>query len=249
MAGTREIEAMTAEKLAAISMTLGSAPKIAVAPPPPPTAPRMLDDLAATIEAPTAPRLSLLDAAEAFIGDVGFDAATDEELARCAGVSVDVFHAHFANKNALLHALNERFCAQAIAVTDDATHSGIWEHATPPDVIEISVRSILDVVLGRAALVRAVLMSGDPLLLEGFRRVGTHMTEKVIRVLEETRVSAEEKPDPRDVAFAFLLAISLAHHAIMVGTEWSGVVFDREEIYERTTRAAMAYLDARPRPS
>jgi AcrR family transcriptional regulator len=210
---------------------------------------RTLDDLAQTREGPATPRLLILDEAEILLGEVGFEALTEAEVARRAALPPDVVREHFANKNALLHAMNERFCAQAITVTNDSTYSGIWDHASPRDVIEVAVKSILDVVLSRSALVRAVLSSGDEVLLEGFRRVGANMTERVTRVLNETRGAPEDKPDPRDSAFAFLLAISLAHHTIMVGTEWSGVVFEREELYERATEAATAYIDARPRRS
>ncbi|MBX3223497.1 MAG: TetR/AcrR family transcriptional regulator [Labilithrix sp.] len=243
---TREVEAVTAEKLIASSMA-GSVPGILAVPQALPTEPRALDDLAETAEAPSAPHVLIMDAAELLMANVGFAAVTEAEIAKAANLPVDVFRAHFADKAALLRALDERFCAQAIGVTDDATRSGIWDHASPRDVVEVAVRSILDVVLGRAALVRAVIASGDPEMLDGFRRVGAHMTARVTRVIAEMR--DDDKPDERDVAFVFLLAVSLAHHAIMIGTEWSGFEFDRDDLYERVTRATRAYLDARRPPS
>lgn len=244
---TREVEAVTAQELIASTIATASVPKISAAPAAAPTEPRILDDLAQTIEAPSAPRILIMDAAEMLIAHVGFAVVTEEEIAKAANVSIDVFHAHFADKLALLRALDERFCAQAIAVTDEATRSGIWDHAEPRDLIEIAVRTILDVVLGRAALVRAVLSSGDPELLDGFRQVGTNITAQISRVIDEMR--GDEKPDKRDVAYVFLVAVSLAHHTIMVGTEWSGVDFDRDDLYERTIRAVRSYLGTRQRPS
>ncbi len=243
---TREVEAIAAEELIASTFGMSSAPKIA-APPPAPTEPRGLDDLASTIEAPSAPRILIMDAAEMLIAHVDFARVTEEEIAKAANVSVDIFHAHFADKHALLRDLNERFCAQALAVTDEATRSGIWDHVEPRDLIEIAVRTILDVVLGRAALVRAVLSSGDPELLGRFRDVGSNITAQVARVIDEMR--GEDRPDERDVAFVFLLAVSLAHHTIMVGTEWSGIAFDRDDVYERAIRAVRGYLESRTRSS
>lgn len=243
---TREVEAVTAEKLIASSMA-GSDPKVSAAPPAAPTEPRAFDELAQTVEAPATPRLLLLDTAEVLIAEVGFAAVTDAEIAETAGVTLDVFRAHFADKAALLRALHERFCAQALGVTDDSTRSGIWDHASPRDVVEVAVRSILDVVLGRAELVRAVIASGDPELLDGFRLVGANITAKVSRVI--ATLQDDDKPGEQDVAFVLLLAVSLAHQVIMLGTEWSGVALERDELYDRATRAARAYLDARPRPS
>ncbi len=237
---TREMPAVAVESL--IQSSAESNRKMPL-PPPPPTI-RAMDDLAITAEAPAAqPRILLLDLTEALLEEKPFADLTEDEIASRAGLSLDVFHAHFANKAKLLAALTERFCEQAIGVTNDSTHSGIWDRAHARDVVEVSVRSILDVVLGRAALVRAVLSSGDPALLDGFRRVGANVTARVTRVLESTQSAPGDLPDARDVAFAFLLAVSLAHHTIMVGTQWSGLEFDREEIYERATRAATAYLD------
>src|SRR5690606_15103583 len=113
----------------------------------------------------------------------------------------------------------------------EATRSGIWSHSSPREVIELAVRSILDVVVGRAPLVKAVLASGDEELLEGFRSVGRNVTARIVRVIDE--MPATDKPDERDVAFVLLLAVSLAHQTIMIGPEWSGVAFDRNELNER----------------
>jgi hypothetical protein len=66
-----ELPAMTAEKLIASSADTGSVPHIAAAPEDTSSA-RMADDLAQTIEAPSAFRVTILDAAEKMINHVGF---------------------------------------------------------------------------------------------------------------------------------------------------------------------------------
>jgi AcrR family transcriptional regulator len=240
---TREVEIATLGNLLESAGDVEAARGPAI--PPPPTT-RVLDDLAQTTEAPSASRILLLDAGEVVFSELGYARTTDAEIARAAAVSLDVFHAHFASKTALLHALSDRFCSQAMTVTNDATKSGIGEHATPREVVEVAVRSMLDIILGRAGLVRAVLTAGDDTMLDGFRRVGINTTEKVLRVLEETHADGEmaTKPEPRDVAFALHLAIAIAHHAIMVGIEWCGRDFERDEIYERVTHAVSAYLES-----
>lgn len=256
LAKTREAQAATEALLAEDSAPGGSAPHgldaraVEAARAAAAVERRSLDDLAQTLEAPAAaPRNVILDAGEAIIGERGLLATTDSAIASRAGVSLDVFHAHFASKSALLYALSERFCTQAMSLTDETTKSGSWSRSTPREVIEVAARTILDVVLGRAGLIRAVLASGDEKMLDGFRRVGAHITERVARVLGETHAPPEERPDPRDVGFALLLAVSFAHHTIMVGTEWTGLDFERGELYERVMRAIAAYLDAQRRPS
>ena len=204
----------------------------------------VIDELATTREAPAGPRLAIMDAGEAVIGEKGFVRATVDDISQRAGVTADVFYGHFAGKGALLRALNERFCEQAMTVTDQATKSGIWTTATARDVVEVAVRSILDVVIDRQGLVRAVLAHGttDPALAAGLRRVGVHLTTRLQQVMKETRSPPDERPNERALAFSLLLSVALAHHTILVGDAWSGVHFEREELYSEMARAVAAYL-------
>jgi AcrR family transcriptional regulator len=215
-------------------------------PPAPPSTSTSFDDLAQTIEAPAAlPRMLLLEAGEALIDEMGFAALSDAAIARRAGVTLDVFHAHFANKTALLHALNERFCVQAMNVADEAARNGTWRRPEPRAVIEEAIRSVLDVVFARAGLVRAVLACGDERMLDGLRRIGMHFTSRIVSALEETNAGPDERPRQEDVAFALMLVFSLAHHAIVIGTYWTGFEFQANDFYERATRVATAYLETR----
>lgn len=208
------------------------------------------DDLATTREAPAASRLTIMDAGEAVITEKGFMRATVEDIAQRAGITNDVFYGHFAGKGALLRALNERFCEQTIAVTDQATKSGIWENAAPKDVLEVAVRSILQVIFDRAGLVRAVLAHGatDPALAAGLRRIGTHITNRLVEVVSGTKSTAP-RPDDRAIAFSLLLTVSLGHHEVLVGNAWAGMDFDREALCTEAARAVTAYLSSVPRPS
>lgn len=244
---TSEFEALTSEKLVDRQDRISSVPPVPNPPPSPEPTRRVIDDLAQTMEAPATPRIVILEAADDLVAEVGFDRLTEGQIAQRANVELDIVHALFGNKHALLRALTERFCSQAIQLTDEATRSGIWTDATPEEVVEVAVRSILDIVLGRAALIRTILASSDSSLVEELRRVGANVTSKLARVLHETRGDPKDKPDPRDIAFALLQAVSLAHHIVLVGPEWSGLEFERQEIYERAASAASAYVAARSR--
>lgn len=216
------------------------------APPAPPSTSPSFDDLAQTIEAPAAlPRMLLLEAGEILINEMGYAAVSDAAIARHAGVTLDVFQAHFANKTALLHALNERFCVQAMNAADEAARNGTWKRAEPREVIEAAIRSALDLVFARSGLVRAVLACGDERMLDGLRRIGTHFTSRIVSALEETNAGPDERPRQEDVAFALMLVFSLAHHAIVIGTDWTGLDLQANDFYERATRAATAYLETR----
>jgi AcrR family transcriptional regulator len=203
------------------------------------------DPLAATIEAPAAlPRLSLLTAGEAVIGEKGFARATVEDIATRAGVSTDVFYAHFSGKGALLRALCDRWVSQMAAVTKDATRSGVWSTSAPSEVIDVAARSAIDAIYDHAGVVRAVLSHGavDPSLGGYLKKIGTLLTRRVMKVIKETKSKSEKHIGEKEVAFCLLTAIALAHHAILVGADSTGHPFDRDDIAAEASRAIAAYL-------
>lgn len=205
------------------------------------------DPLAATTEAPAAlPRLSLLAAGESVISERGFARATVEDIAARAGVSADVFYAHFSGKGALLRALCDRWVTQMTTVTNDATRSGIWATASPGEMIDVAARSAIDAIYDHAPLVRAVLAHGatDPTLGAALKKIGTLLTRRVVKVIKELEPTAkgERQVGEREVAFCLLTAIALAHHAILVGADSTGHPFSRDDIATEASRAIAAYL-------
>ena len=205
----------------------------------------VVDELAETRETEVASLGGLLDAGEAVISDRGFARATIEDICQKAGVSSDVFHAHFAGKGALLRALNDRFVQQMLAAVDASTRTGSWRDSRVGDVIEIAVRTILDVVMERKGLVRAFLAHGatDRALSAGLRKIGSHMTAKLTHVLGDCVDAGTKAVGEQTVGFALLLSAAIAHHSILVD-DWSGIEFTREQIVEQTARAIRAYVYA-----
>jgi AcrR family transcriptional regulator len=191
-------------------------------------------------------RRALLAAAEASIVADGFAQLGVVDVAKRAGVSVNVVREHFADNDELLRGLSSEFVVQMRTVTDQATRSGIWKGAPARDVIEVAVRSVIDVVLERKELVRTLLAQGtnEPLLLADLREIGTYLTARLVSVLAEcTNVPARPS---RALAFSLLMAAGLAHHRIMVGDEWSGVAFSKEQLAEEASSMIAAYLGLQP---
>jgi AcrR family transcriptional regulator len=203
----------------------------------------------AKFDAPPGPerdRRLLLAAGEAVIAEKGFARASVEDVSERAGLPPEIFHAHFQGMGALLRALSQSFAEAMITVTDQSTRGGIWKGAAARDVVEVAIRSILDIVIERKGLVRAFLAHGatDPSLAADLRRIGTHISQRIITVFAEcTNVPARPS---RAVAFSLLCAVALAHHYILVGDEWSGVSFTKEQLTEETSRMICAYLGLQP---
>lgn len=191
-------------------------------------------------------RRAIMIAGEGVIAERSFARTSVEHVAEAAGVSKDTFHAHFESMSALLRALSKGFVEQMYTVTDQATRTGIWKGAAARDVVEVATRSIIDVVTERKGLVRALLAHGttDASLAADLRDIGTHLSQRLVTVLAEcTNVPARPS---RAVAFSLLMSVALAHHYILVGDEWSGVSFTKEQLAEEASRAICAYLGLQP---
>ena len=203
--------------------------------------------LSTTREVPAISRKTFMSIGERMISERGFARTRVEDIAAAAGVPPAMFHAHFAGKGALLRALNEEFVEQMVGAIDESTRTGSWRNARVRDVVEIAVRAILDVVLTREGLVRAFLSHGatDRSLALGLSKIGTHMTKRIWASLSEC-TDAPEEGDTRErqVGFALLLSVGLAHHCVLVGEGWSGIPFSREELVEEMARNITAYLTA-----
>lgn len=246
---TVEVKALSVSDLINAARGTGELADLSVpssrVPPAPPTTPRSLDDLAATVEVPAlsslGPRLLIMDAAEAVIADRGYNHTTIREVSSFAGVSVDVFHAHFADMRALLVALVERFSEQAMNAVDEATRPARWDGVEGGSIaIEYAVRSVVELMLGRAALIRAIFNSTERQLVDELRRIGTHLTIRLTRLLNEL----PHPPETHDVGFAVLSAIAIAHHAATVGPEWSGIELERDDIAKNAANMAVAFVES-----
>lgn len=191
-------------------------------------------------------RRQILVAGEALISERGFARTTVRDVCERAGVTEDLFRAHFTGMGALLRALSADFVAQMKGLTDQTTGPGIWAGTAARDVVEVAVRSIVDVVLERQGLVRAFLGHGatDPALTADLRGIGTHLTERLVAVLGEC-TDVPVRPT-RAIAFSLLVAASLAHQHVLVGDAWSGVSFSKEQLTEEAARMICAYLGLGP---
>ncbi|MDB4941799.1 MAG: hypothetical protein JWP97_1333 [Labilithrix sp.] len=205
----------------------------------------VVDELAETREGMSLTMTgALLDAAEVEMSLRGFGGMNAEGVAERAGVAVDVLHAHYPDMAALLRAANERFVQQVADAVEAATATGSWYGSRVGEVVEIAVRSLLEVVEERQALVQACLLQGpaDPALVAGLRRIGTHFTARLVAAVREC-IDAPASSD-RAVGFSLLTAAAIAHHVLLMGDGWAGITFTRDELTAETTRMITAYLAA-----
>jgi AcrR family transcriptional regulator len=191
-------------------------------------------------------RRAIVKAAKALIQERGFARLTPADVAAKAKVSDIAFRAEFPDMDALLKQLSLSFADEMIATTDASTRQGIWKDTAARDVVEVAVRSIVDVVLEQGYLVREILAASarEPAFAKDLERVGRHLSSRLVAVMAEC-TNVPVRP-ARSLAFSLLLTVSLAHHHVLVGNDWSGVVFTKEQLTEEAARAVCAYLGLSP---
>jgi len=99
----------------------------------------------------------LLDAAEAVIRGRGFGETSVADIAARAGCSVGTFYRRFRDKQALLHALDERFAEEFRATMQRAVAAERWEGAPIVEILAGYLEFSLEEGPSRAALHRTTL--------------------------------------------------------------------------------------------
>jgi AcrR family transcriptional regulator len=99
----------------------------------------------------------LLDAAEGVIREKGFGEAAVAEIAARAGCSVGTFYRRFRDKQALLHALDERFAEKFRATMQRAVAPERWEGAPIAEILAGYLQFSLQEGISRASLHHATL--------------------------------------------------------------------------------------------
>jgi AcrR family transcriptional regulator len=102
---------------------------------------------------------TILDAAEALFAEVGYEAATTNAIAARAEVPIGSIYQFFANKQALLAAVAERYRAGAAALLDAVLTPEVIALPTP-ELVEIILGVMIEFGAQRIGFTRIVLHAG-----------------------------------------------------------------------------------------
>lgn len=189
----------------------------------------------------------LLDAAEGLIARKGVEDAPISEIVREAGSSVGAFYTRFRDKDALVHALYERFLAQAFATSDAALDPERWEGARVGEILGSVVRFLVSIYREQHGLLRAFSLRTRT--HEEFRarqeRLSHYVSEKLCALLL-ARADEISHPDPAlAAAFGLTMVFSTIESTVLFGEMRSGVLsFSDDGLAAELTRSYLAYLGA-----
>jgi len=189
----------------------------------------------------------LLDAAEHLVAEKGFEDTGVAEVARRAGSSVGAFYARFQDKDALLHALYERYQQEAIATTDAALEPARWADARIAEILEAVVRFLVSLYREQVGLIRAFVVRAhiDP----DFHARREHMLSYVNERLSALLLARRDEiahPDPeKAAAFGLTLVFATLDNVMLFGELRSGALaLGDDELALELTRTYLAYLGA-----
>jgi AcrR family transcriptional regulator len=189
----------------------------------------------------------LLDAAEHLVAEKGFEDTGVAEVARRAGSSVGAFYARFQDKDALLHALYERYQQEAIATTDAALEPARWADARIAEILEAVVRFLVSLYREQVGLIRAFVVRAhiDPDFHARRERMLSYVNERLSALLLARRDEIAH-PDPeKAAAFGLTLVFATLDNVMLFGELRSGALALRdEELALELTHTYLAYLGA-----
>jgi AcrR family transcriptional regulator len=152
----------------------------------------------------------LLDSAERLLEQKGFDDLSVAEIARDAGSSVGAFYRRLKDKDAVLHALHERYCDEAYATAEAALEPERWQDAGIEEIAEAAVPFLVQIFSERIGLERAIYRRAlvDPIFQERSLRLWRHVMQGWSDLLLERRAEIRH-PEPES-AISFAIQVVLA---------------------------------------
>lgn len=191
----------------------------------------------------------IIDAAEGLILEQGLENTTIKDVARRAESSVGAFYARFADKEALLRTVFDRFCEQAEATIDMALAPEQWKDTPFDQLMATGVAFLIRVFRERGKLLSAfsVRAAADPALSSVGQRLAIRLCVRIGELLA-ARDEQLTHPDP-DVAirtFVWLVLSALEARALYNFDDNDPAALDERQLNQELTRIGLAYLAISP---
>lgn len=187
----------------------------------------------------------IIDAAEALILERGLDNITIKDIARRAESSVGAFYARFADKEALLRTVFDRFCEQAEATIDTALAPDKWAGAAFEELVRTGLAFLIRVFRERGKLISAfsVRAAADPTISSVGQRLGTRVCDR-LEELVEARGETLVHPHPTVAirTFVWLVLSALEARALYGFDDDDPATLTEAQLIEELSRIGLAYL-------
>lgn len=191
----------------------------------------------------------LLDAAQDALETGGLAAATVPGIAERAGMSVGVVYKRFADKDALLRAVFERFFGEAARQNRAALDPIRWEGCGAKEILTAVVRGMVTTYRRHRGLLRALVLYVETHEDSAFRKSAEELMEAAFAdvtalLLVPPRRKEIHHPDPTlGIEIALVMLGSSLRRLILAGHDFRAARAPGDaKIEAELTRAVLSYL-------
>lgn len=191
---------------------------------------------------------NLLDAGEALLDDKPWSEISVAAIAKKAGSSVGAFYRRFSDKDALLHAIHERFVDEAVVTADVVLDPERWRDETLIDLVEQTLGFVVSVMRERHGLDRAVFERAlyNDVFKERSNRLTRHVTERMMQLVLQRREQITHPKPEVAVQVALRQAFGFITDTCTVGVNDYGTTeLDDETFVSEIALSLTSYLGVR----
>ncbi len=192
---------------------------------------------------------AILAAALRLLNEKPFDDITVSEICRNAGCSPPSFYQRFRDKEALLHAIHEKYTADSVALIRQFMEPEAWEGEGVEKLVRTLVETLLAMESHSGGLrITAVRRSfSDDHFADRIRVIRAELYGHLAAVLE--RLDAQtQAADPERAARFLVRLIQGAGMRHFDGPHLEDAPPSREELVDDLCRVALAYLGVESEP-
>jgi len=184
----------------------------------------------------------MLDAAEQLIRERGFESVTIADVVARAQSSVGSFYARFADKDALVRAVQDRVLSRIEQILQEHAPTA-WAGTSLADTVPKLVAS-LDAAVEEAPLFHAFLAQSttDAVMRTRGRRFGRKLCELWGVALLAHRSEIGHTDPELAIEFAYAISIALLERRLLFGKSSGSETLGRPELVRELTRNVLAYL-------
>ncbi len=191
----------------------------------------------------------LLDAAEALLEELPWDAITVAALVARGKSSVGAFYARFPDKDSLLQHLHARRSNEAIESAEQALARDRWHGVSLAQLVRTLVTSTAREYVEHAGFHREIVRrnSVDPRFRERSAHVAQHTARLIASLLEDRRgelAAVDDTMRAADMIHRILFSI-LDQHVQFFDIPPGVRAFSSEEVIDEIVRACLGYLGAK----
>lgn len=152
---------------------------------------------------------------EELLTEKPFEQITIAEISRRANCAPTAIYSKFSDKNAMLLEVHDRFKeraqGRALAVAEDLRRRG----ATPREVLEVTVTSIVTLYRTHHRLLRSVLLAGNTVMYERAAEMTRTLSATLVDSLVADLPTQRRATVERDLDFAFRTVVALLQQEIL----------------------------------